>query len=107
MAWVGSPAQSKMSLFLEYPFPRKSVVMSLKKKNTAEAVTRDIASSDWLNLAALCMFRAQSVSKNNSICDCLGARPQSYRSTLLSNSLLHLLHMSIFAKASSTRAIFM
>ena len=30
MAWVGSPAQSKMSLFLEYQFPQKSVVMSLK-----------------------------------------------------------------------------
>ena len=32
MEWVGSPAQSQMNLFLEYPFPRKSVVMSLKKK---------------------------------------------------------------------------
>ena len=31
MAWVGSPAQSQMSLFLKYPFPRISVVMSLKK----------------------------------------------------------------------------
>ena len=40
MAWVDSPAQSQMSLFLEYPFPRKSVIMSLKK-NIAEAVTRD------------------------------------------------------------------
>ena len=42
MAWVGSPAESQMSLFLEHPFPRKSVVMSLKKK-MAEAVTRDMA----------------------------------------------------------------
>ena len=33
MAWVGSPAQSQMSLFLEYPFPQKSVVMSLKKND--------------------------------------------------------------------------
>ena len=56
-AWVGYPAQSQMSLFLEYPFPRKSVVMSLKK-NIAEAETRDMASSDWLKLAALCLFRA-------------------------------------------------
>ena len=40
MAWVGSPAQSQMSLFLDYPFPRKSVAMSLKNK--AEAVTRDM-----------------------------------------------------------------
>ena len=30
-AWVGSPTQSQMSVFLEYPFPVKSVVMSLKK----------------------------------------------------------------------------
>ena len=35
-----------------------------------EAVTRDIASSssDWLKLAALCLFRGQSVSKNKSTC---------------------------------------
>ena len=57
--------------------------------NVAEAVTGDMASSDWLKLAALCFFHAQSVSKNKSICDCVGARPQrSDRSTLLSNSLL-------------------
>ena len=31
MVWVGSPAQSQMSLFLEYPFPQKSTVMSLKQ----------------------------------------------------------------------------
>ena len=31
MAWVGSPAQSQMRLFLEYPIPRKSGVTSLKK----------------------------------------------------------------------------
>lgn len=78
MAWVGSPAQSQMNLFLEYPFPRKSVVMSLKK-NMAETVTHDMASSDWLKLAALCLFRALSVS---------GARLQSDRSTPLSNVVL-------------------
>ena len=46
LTWVGSPAQSQMSLFLEYqyPFPQKSVVMSLKKKNMAVAVTRDFFS---------------------------------------------------------------
>ena len=64
-----------MSLFLEYPFPRKSVVMS--PKNKAEAVTRDIVPSDWLKLAALCLFRAQRVSKNKFICDCAGLRAQS------------------------------
>ena len=67
MAWVGSPAQSQMSLFLGYPFPRKPVA------------TRDMASSDWLKLAALRLFRAQNVSNNKSICDCARARPQSER----------------------------
>ena len=38
----------------------------------AEAVTRDLASFNWLKLAAVCLFRAQSVSKNKSICDCDG-----------------------------------
>ena len=52
-----------------------------------EEVTRDKASSDWLKLTAPCLFRAQSVSKNKSICNCAWARPQSDRSTLLSNSL--------------------
>ena len=60
MAWVGSPAQSQMRLFLEYSLPRISVVMS-QKKNMAEAVTCDMASSDWFKLASLCLFRAQSV----------------------------------------------
>ena len=55
MAWVGPPAQSQIGLFLEYPFPRKSAVMSLKE-NMTEAVTRDMASSDWLKLAALFFF---------------------------------------------------
>ena len=72
MAWVGSPAQSPISLFLEYPFPRKSV------ENMAETVTRDMASCYWLKLAAR-LFRTQSVSKNKSICACAGARPQSDR----------------------------
>ena len=54
----------------------------------AEAVTCDVASSDWLKLATICLFRAQRVSKNKSICDRAGARPQSDRSTLLFNSLL-------------------
>ena len=58
MAWVCSPAQSQMSPFLEHPFLRKSVVMSLRK-NLAKAVTRDMASSDRLKLVALCLFRAK------------------------------------------------
>ena len=55
MAWEGSPAESQMNLFLEYPFTRKSVVMS--PKNMAEAVTRDMASSDCLKLAPICLFK--------------------------------------------------
>ena len=51
MAWVGSPAQSQMNLFLEYPFPRKSVAMSPKKnmKTRTEEVTPDMASSVCYN----------------------------------------------------------
>ena len=65
----GLPSRVKNEFIFRMPF-----VMSL---NMAEAVTRDIASSDWLKLAALCLFRKQSVSKNRSICDFAGARPQS------------------------------
>ena len=78
-----------MSLFFEYPFPRKSVVMSPKKKNIAEAGTRDMASSVWLKLATLCLFRAQSISKNKSICDCARARPQSDQHSYLLHSWIN------------------
>ena len=71
MAWVGFPAQSQISLFLEYPFPRENQ-LSCPQKNMAEALTSDMAFSDWLKLAALCLFRAQSVSKNKFTCDCAG-----------------------------------
>ena len=54
---------------------------SIKEKEREP--TRDRASSEWLQLAALCLFRAQSVSKNKSICDCAVAGPQSDRSTLI------------------------
>ena len=75
MAWVCSPTQSQTSLFLEYPFSQNQ--LSCPCKNMAGEVTGDVASSDWLKLAALCLFRAQFVSKNKSICDRSGARPQS------------------------------
>ena len=71
----GLPSTVTNESILEYPFPRKSVVMSLKKKkkkNLQEAVTRDMASSDGLKLAALCLFCAQSVSINKSIFDFAG-----------------------------------
>ena len=45
------------------PVPAK-ISCHVTEKNKAEAVTRDMASSDWLKLAALCLFRVQSVSKN-------------------------------------------
>ena len=69
---MGSPAQSQISLFLEYPFPGKSVVMSPKKKNMEESVMRDMTSSDWLKLVVLCLFRAQSESKINQVVTVLG-----------------------------------
>ena len=80
MAWVGSPAQSQEPIFRN-PFPRKSVG-HVSKTNMAETVTRDMASSDQLKLKVLCLFRAQ-LSKNKSICDYAGARPQSDRSNTL------------------------
>ena len=80
MAWVGSPAQSQEPIFRN-PFPRKSVG-HVPKTNMAETVTRDMASSDQLKLKVLCLFRAQ-LSKNKSICDYAGARPQSDRSNTL------------------------
>ena len=41
-------------------------------ENMAEAVTRDIDTSGWLKLAALCLFRAQSVPKINTFVTVLG-----------------------------------
>ena len=40
------------------PVPAK-IICHVPEKNMAVAVTRDIASYDWLKLAALCFFRAQ------------------------------------------------
>ena len=74
MAWVGFPAQSQMRLFLEYPFVRKLVVMSLKKKIT-DAVTRDMASPNGLKWQPFVCF---SVTIDGE--------------TLSSNSLLKQLH---------------
>ena len=87
IAWECFLAQLQMCLFLRIPVLAK-VSCHVSENNRAEGVTRDMASSDWLKLAALCLFPAQSVSKNKSICDCAGAMPQSDRSTLLYNSLL-------------------
>ena len=54
----------------------------------AEAVTHDMASPDWSRWRLFVCLGAVSLSKNISICDCTGARPQIDRETLLVNSLL-------------------
>ena len=69
IAWVGSPAQSQMSLFLEYPFQRKSSVMSPKKRGRSSHAWHSFF---WLVKIDGHLFRAQRVSKNKSICDCIG-----------------------------------
>ena len=79
------------------PVPAK-ISRHVPEKNMAKAITRDMAFSDWLKLAALCLFRAQSVSKNKSICDCAGARPQSNRLTLLLLSQLLLFEVHFIVK---------
>ena len=71
MAWV----DFSESIF-RIPVPAKGSC-HVSEKNMADAVARDMASSDWLKLANVCLFPAQKVSKNKSICDCAGARPQS------------------------------
>ena len=85
----GLPSTVTNESIFRMPVPAK-ISCHIAEKDMAEAVMRDMASSDWLKLAALCFFLAQSVSKNKSICDCDGARPQSDRSTFLSHSPLTL-----------------
>ena len=70
MAWVGSPAQLKMSLFLGYQFQRKSVVMSMKKHG--RTVTRDMASSDWTNWRLFLCFPRKAYPKINQFVTLLG-----------------------------------
>ena len=54
MAWVGIPARSQMSVFLEYPFPQKLVVMSLKKHDRSNHAWQGFS---WLvKVAAFCLF---------------------------------------------------
>ena len=68
---MGSPAQSQISLFLEYPLLGK-ISCHVPKTNMAESVTRGMTSSDWLKMVALCLFRAQSESKINQFVTVLG-----------------------------------
>ena len=82
----GLPSTVTNESIFRIPVPAK--ISCYVPEKTWQKQTRDMASSDWLKLAALCLFRVQSVSKNKFICDCAEARPQSDRSTLLSNSLL-------------------
>ena len=60
------PSTVKNESFFRIPVPAK-ISCHVPEKYMAEAVTRNMAASDWLKLAALCLFRAQSVSKNKSI----------------------------------------
>ena len=78
---ASAPQHNHKSLFLKYPFPRISVVM-------AEAVPRDRASSDWLNLTGLCLFRAQLDLKINLLLTVLKQNRGVIDPTLLSNSFL-------------------
>ena len=70
----GPPQHSYNESIFRIPVPVK-ISFHVPEKNMAELVARDMASSDWLKLAALCLFRSQSVSKKKSICECAGARP--------------------------------
>ena len=67
----GLPSTVSIESILENPIPRKSVVVSLKK-NMTEAVTRDMASSDWLKLAASVCFARKVYLKINPFVTVLG-----------------------------------
>ena len=54
-------APQQLKIF-RVPVPAKIICHVPRGKNMAEAITRDMVSSDWLKLATLCLFRAQSVS---------------------------------------------
>ena len=55
LTWVGSPAQSQNR--------SRENQSSRPWKNKTEAVTRDMATSDWLKLAAICLFRGKCIQK--------------------------------------------
>ena len=59
------------------------MAVRIKEQKTDKVSTKcDIASSDWLKLAALCFVcfaRKVHVKTNKPICDCARARPQSDR----------------------------
>ena len=58
----GLPSTVTNDSLFRIPVPAK-ISCHVSDKNMAEAVTRDMVSSDWFKSAALCLFRAQSVSK--------------------------------------------
>ena len=60
----GLPSTVTNESIFRIPVPAK-ISRHVSEKNMAEAVTRDIASSDWLKLAALCLFRGQRLQKIN------------------------------------------
>ena len=70
--WAPSTVTNESILRMYVP---AKISCHVPEKNMAEAVTRDMASSDWLKLAALC-FARKVYRKINPICDCAGARHQ-------------------------------
>ena len=67
----GLPSTVTNKSIFRIPFPRK-ISCHGPEKNMSESVTRDMTSSDWLKLLALCLFRAQSESKINQFVTVLG-----------------------------------
>ena len=67
----GLPIRPTNESIFRIPVPAK-ISFHVPEKNMAEAVTSDIAPSDWLKLAVLCLFRTQSVSKINPFVTVLG-----------------------------------
>ena len=54
----GVPSTVTNESIFRIPVPAK-ISCHVPENNMTEAVTRDMASSDWLKLEALCLFRAQ------------------------------------------------
>ena len=56
----GLPSTVANESIFRIPVPAK-ISCHVPQKNMQEAVTRDMAYSDWLKLAALCLLGAQSL----------------------------------------------
>ena len=65
----GLPSTVINESIFRIPVPAK-ISFHVPEKNMGEAVTRDMASSDWLKLAAFVCFSRKVYLKKKSICDC-------------------------------------